>query len=57
MVIFVDPTGLESTTVLLSLFISVIDGDYPFRPMNLKVTDESIHIVVTSKGSASPQKL
>jgi hypothetical protein len=56
-VIFVDPTGLESTTVLLSLFISVIDGDYPFRPMNLKVTDESIHIVVTSKGSASPQKL
>jgi hypothetical protein len=48
---------LEGAAAILSFFVLVINDDDPFGPMNFKMTNGGVHIVVTNKGPTSPQKL
>jgi hypothetical protein len=49
-------TGLKGTTAILSLFLFVIDSYKLPRPVDLKVANEGLNIIVASKGPACPQK-
>jgi hypothetical protein len=48
---------LKGAAAILSLFFFIVNS-YKFpRPVNLKMADGSIHIVVTGKSPTGPQKL
>jgi hypothetical protein len=50
-------TRLKGAAAILSLFLYVVNS-YKFPlPVNLKMADESIHIIVTGKSLTGPQKL
>jgi hypothetical protein len=55
--ILVDASRLKGAAPILSLLLFIFSSYEPLRPMNLKKANESLNIIVASKGATGPQKL
>jgi hypothetical protein len=54
--ILAEASRLKGAASVLTLFLFIININNPLRPMNFKMANEGLHIVVPSEGATGPQE-
>jgi hypothetical protein len=54
--IFAEASHLKSAASVPSFFFFIINIINPLRPMDFKMANEGVHIVVPSEGATDPQE-